>query len=203
MKDNFFEKVYYWFKYDFRYLPHNIKYGIVNLFKWLPTIWYDRDYDYNYIYEVLKFKLKKQADYLAKKNRFESTSRQVEIINLVVKLIEREQDDFYGIEHFDYHNSDFRFELIPSDSEVYENTNSEELYEMVVDEISENYDDYFAKYPRQYKKAINGELNKFTRRDNHQDNKHIYAMEIGEENQKRNKELLFKILNKNINRWWD
>lgn len=37
-------------------LYKNIKYGLINLIKWLPVIWRDRDWDYCYIYDLLYFK---------------------------------------------------------------------------------------------------------------------------------------------------
>lgn len=35
----------------------NLKYGIINLIKWFPIIWKDRDWDYGFILDILKFKL--------------------------------------------------------------------------------------------------------------------------------------------------
>ena len=32
--------------------------GIVNVFKWLPIIWRDRDWDYGYFDDIILFKLK-------------------------------------------------------------------------------------------------------------------------------------------------
>ena len=35
---------------------------IKNVFRWLPIIWKQYDFDYHYSLEVFKFQLKKQAD---------------------------------------------------------------------------------------------------------------------------------------------
>jgi hypothetical protein len=203
MEKNCFQKIYYWFRYDFKYLPYNIKNGIKNLYFWFPTIWYDRDYDYTYIYEVLKVKLEKQAKYMTSKDRFVSTKREVEKMLLTARLIEIQQNELYDMEHTEYFESDMRFEEINKDHEAYNNSKDGKLYEMVVDYKNERYEEYFSKYPRQYKKVLSGELSRYSRRDNEDENKRIYAMEIAHENQFRSKELLFKILNNNIQKWWD
>jgi hypothetical protein len=50
--------------YNFKKLPSEIFwplkcfwYGIVNLYRWFPTIWFQRDYDQHFIYTVLEKKL--------------------------------------------------------------------------------------------------------------------------------------------------
>jgi hypothetical protein len=35
----------------------NFKYGIINLIKWFPVVWKDRDWDHEFILDILKFKL--------------------------------------------------------------------------------------------------------------------------------------------------
>ena len=37
------------------------KYGIENLIEWFPLIWADRDWDHNYLIEILRFKLSKMS----------------------------------------------------------------------------------------------------------------------------------------------
>jgi hypothetical protein len=73
--------------------------------------------------------------------------------------------------------------------------------------ISESYDEYLAKYPRQYKKVLNGEdtLSKYLKPGDIMDSndKHRIAMFIAHENQERSRKLLFKIMEENIESWWD
>lgn len=38
-------------------LKFNVKYGIINLIKWLPIIWKDRDWDEYFLYKILHKKL--------------------------------------------------------------------------------------------------------------------------------------------------
>ena len=68
--------------------------------------------------------------------------------------------------------------------------------------ISENFDDYFKKYPRQYKRVMSGEINRYGRPIEEKDKKEI-AMEIAHENQDRCRKLIFKIMESEISRWWD
>jgi hypothetical protein len=58
--------------------------------------------------------------------------------------------------------------------------------------VSENFIDYFAKYQRQYRLLDKTGLDKDE-----------IARQIGYKNQKRSRKLLFKILEENIERWWD
>jgi hypothetical protein len=68
--------------------------------------------------------------------------------------------------------------------------------------VSETFDEYFKKYPRQYKKVVNGKINLYQRPFEEKDKK-LIAMEIAHENQDRCNKLIFKLLEKNIQKWWD
>lgn len=41
---------------------YNIKCGVRNIFRWFPIIWYDRDWDYNYLLIVMGFKMKNMSE---------------------------------------------------------------------------------------------------------------------------------------------
>jgi len=45
-------KLYRWFRWELPYQPKYIKYGLKNLYKWFWVIWKDRDWDHHYIYQV-------------------------------------------------------------------------------------------------------------------------------------------------------
>ena len=154
---------------------------IYNLYRWFPIIWKDQDWDHYYIFEVLKFKLKNQAEYIGKRGNHLSAERDAEVMMLCVRLIDKLQDDYYANEYFNYRESNIKF----VDSETYPGH-----YEMELEYTSDNLDDYFRKYPRTYRQ-IEGK-----------DRNHI-AFKIACKNQKRAHKLLFKILEQNITRWWD
>jgi hypothetical protein len=156
---------------------------IYNLYRWFPIIWNDQDWDDHYIFEILKFKLKNQAEYIGSKDRHMSAKRDAEIMMLCVRLIEKVQDEWYGREYFKYHKSDMRF--IPSESHP-------GSYEMEMEILEENFDDYFKKYPLIYRMVP--DLNA---------PKEEIAYHIAKINEKRAHKLLFTILEQNIRRWWD
>lgn len=63
---------------------------------------------------------------------------------------------------------------------------------------AEHFDDYFKKYPRVYKQVLNMEKTPFSRKE-----KRGIAINMAHINEKRANKLLFKILEQNINKWWD
>jgi hypothetical protein len=195
-KLNIFEKISLWWKFEGRYYHKDFINGVKNLWKWFPVIWKDRDYDDHYIFEVLKFKLSKQANYIGGRGNHVSAKRDAEIMHLVTRLIKLHQDEFYGMEYMDYHNTDYDF--VPTDYKI----DGEGCFEMKSTLVSENFDDYFKKYPRQYKKVLSGEINRTQKNPNEKD-KHTIALEISIENHERCNKLIFKILQENIQRWWD
>jgi hypothetical protein len=155
--------------------------NIHNLIRWFPIIWKDRDWDDHFIFEILKFKLKNQAEYINKRGIHLSAKRDAEKMMLCVRLIEKIQDEYYGIEYFDYHKSELKF----IDSESHPG-----LYEIEEEYISEHFDDYFKKYPRIYNQVKT-------------EDRHKTAFNIARINEERAHKLLFKILEQNIRRWWD
>jgi hypothetical protein len=92
----------------------------------------------------------------------------------------------------DYHKSKHWFEDIP-DKPGYSSWNSKLM--------EENFDDYFKKYPLIYKRVLNGE-GPFNLKGR-EDDKQVIAMNIGYVNHKRARKLLFKMMEENIERWWD
>lgn len=156
---------------------------IYNLYRWFPIIWKDEDWDDFYIFEILKFKLKNQAEYIGYHDRHTTAKRDAEIMMLCVRLIEKVQDEYYGKEYLDYCKSEMKF----TPSETYPGH-----YEMEFIELSEHYDDYFKKYPLIYRMVP--DLNA---------PKDRIAFEIAKINEERAHKLLFKILEQNIRKWWD
>jgi hypothetical protein len=156
---------------------------LYNLYRWAPIIWKDQDWDHSYIYEILKFKLKNQAEYIGGKDRHNTAKRDAEIMMLCVRLIDKVQNDYYGNEYFNYHT----LESVFTPSKEFPN-----MQEWDVIETSEHFDDYFKKYPLIYRmvpdlKAPKGEI----------------AFRIAKINEERAHKLLFTILKNNIRKWWD
>ena len=86
-------KLYRWFLWDAKHVHKTTWIGIKNLWKWFPIIWKDRDWDYYYIFQVLKFKLEKQAKHLG--------GRDAELMMTCVRLINKLQNEEYYEEYYD------------------------------------------------------------------------------------------------------
>ena len=159
---------------------------VKNLLRWFPIIWKDEDWDDHYIFEILKFKLKNQAKYIGDKDRHTLAKRDAEIMMLCVSLIDKVQEEYYNTEHLDYEESNFNF--IPIEG----TTNSK----LEIEYISDNLNDYFNKYPLVYKEVVSQHIHK-------NPDKHIIAMYMSRINHDRARKLLFKVMERNIERWWD
>ena len=110
---------------------------IKNLFRWLPIIWQDEQWDYYHILEILKYKLIFTAEHARKYGYHINSDYDADRMMLCVRLIEKIQNEAY------------MEELI----------NDDELTQEKIDTVT---------------------------------NKHNKA-----------KHLLFKILEQNIEQWWD
>ena len=162
---------------------------LYNLYRWFPIIWKDQDWDDHYIWEILKFKLKNQAEYIGYYDRHTTAKRDAEIMMLCTRLIDKIQSEYYSHEYGDYHQTESIF------------TPSKERpgnYEWDLKEISENFDDYFKKYPR-----ILNIVKEMENPPYRIETKAGIAMNIGRINHLRAKRLLFNILEENIEGWWD
>lgn len=188
---NFLEKLKLWWEFEGKYLHRDFIEGIKNLIKWFPIIWKDRNWDHSYIYEILKFKLKNQAEYIGVNDRHTRAKEDSETILKCVDLIDKVQSEFYSSEYMDYHKSNFEFIDIEG--------NKEGMKKLKITEISENFDEYFKKYPDIYDYVLsNKEAQIFPINE-----KKNIAINIAEENHKRAKKELFQIIEDNIEKWWD
>jgi hypothetical protein len=176
---------------DWKYIPKDIKQGFKNLKYWLPIIWKDRNYDHRYIYTILQHKLKAQSQYIGDRDIHTRAKRDAEVMMTCVRLIDKVGDEWYSSEYMDYHKTKSWFEPV-EDKEGYSTWESKLL--------GENFDDYFKKYPLVHKRVLNGEGYFNTKG---LEDKQIIAMNIAHLNQDRAHKLLFKIIEKNIERWWD
>lgn len=164
--------------------------GVKNLIKWFPVIWKNRDWDHTFIYDVLQFKLQQQAKYIGNKNRHVSAKRDAEIMLLCTRLIEKSRDEFYDMEYMDYHKSSYNWIDV---------IDRPDLKELDIEELEEDYDSYFAKYPNMHRRVMNMESPVFEL----DGSKQRLAMNIAYYNNERCHELIFKIIQRNIRRWWD
>ena len=181
-----------WWNHEGKYYHKMFRTGVKNLIYWFPIIWKDRNWDSHYIFEIMKHKISAQADYIGRRDLHTRAQADARTMRLCVKLMGLVQDEFYSGEYSDYHKTKHWFEPVEG-KEGYSSWESRLL--------EENFDDYFKKYPLIYKRVLAGE-GVFSR-EGREDDKQIIAMNIGHINHDRASKLLFKLMEQNIQRWWD
>jgi hypothetical protein len=159
--------------------------GCKNVIRWSPTIFKDRDWDQWHIYNVLQKKIEFQRQELINANRHTDINRDNRDMTIVLNLIERVNNGFYGVEYLDYSESKFRFEPIEGDNEY---------YTMEQDVISENYDEYIKKYQSSVRKVL---------KENPDLDKKDLCFWVARHNEEKAHDLLHRILKERIRYWWD
>lgn len=182
-----------WWKFEGRYYHKDVYNGVKNLIKWFPIIWRDRNWDQSYIYTILQKKLELHAEDISKRDILVCSHRNAELMRTGARLIEKIKNGYYEGEYSDYHQTKYWFEDIPGRPGL--STMEHEL-------ISEQFDNYFKKYPLIYKRVLAGE-GPFQPISYKQEGKKGIAMNIAHINQDRARKLLFNILESQIEGWWD
>jgi len=90
---------------------YNIKYGIRNLFRWLPVIWRDRTWDAHYLYSLLEFKFKNMEKDFRRCSWHVGAEKQADQIKVCRLLCKRLKEEEYTTPYDDRnkpHNEWFR-----------------------------------------------------------------------------------------------
>jgi hypothetical protein len=182
-----------WWNQEGRYTLKEIRTGFKNLIYWAPVIWKDRHWDSHYIFEIMMHKIKAQSKYIGEREFHTRAKRDAEVMMTCVRLMKLVDDGFYSSEYSDYHKTKHWFE--PVDKEGYSTWESRLL--------EENFDEYFLKYPRIYDRVMKGEGVFTLDGKDSEDIKQRIAMNIGDINHERARKLLFKLMEQNIEKWWD
>jgi hypothetical protein len=159
--------------------------GVKNIFRWIPTLYQDRDWDSWHIYTILQKKIEYQRQEIINANRHTEIDRDNRDMNIVLNLIERVKDEFYNTEYLDYEESKFRFEPVEG---------KENLSTLEVDVLSESYDEFLKKYPSSVRKVLKQRPDL---------NKKDLCFYVAKHNQEKAHNLLFKILKERMRWWWD
>lgn len=171
--------------------------SIKNLIRWVPIIWKDRDWDGWYIYTILETKIRYQAKYIGSKDRYVEAKRDTERMMTCVRLIKKVKDEEYAGEYMDYHDSKYHWLDVPD---------RPDFKELEIEQRNEWFDEYFLKYPLEYKRVLSDKTLQIfdISGDIHSGEvKQRIAMNISHNLQRRAKKILFKLLERNIDRWWD
>ena len=77
--------------------PRNIRYGFRNLKTWFLVIWNDRDYDHWFLYKIIQFKLKRMERLQRKYGHSINSDKIADKMKICVSLLERLlEDDYIG-----------------------------------------------------------------------------------------------------------
>jgi hypothetical protein len=147
---------------------YNIKYGIENLVRWIPTIWQLRDWDAFYIYGLISKHLSHVEDCMRNYGNGINSIKYADQIRIAKNLSKRLYDDNY-----------LENALIPVEEKYgelqwhFEKDNMPGFNRLIFDESEEAY------------KA---------RRNSYEHSEYL---------KKQDKEMLFEMLEKFIEKWWD
>ena len=182
-----------WWDQEGRYIHREIARGFKNIWYWFPVIWKDRHWDSHYIFDIMMHKIKAQSKYIGDRGIHTRAERDAEIMMSSVRLMKLVQDETYSSEYSDYHKTKHWFE--PADKEGYSTWESRIL--------EEDFDGYIKKYPLIEKRVMEGEGIFQLDGEDSLEIKQRIAMNIGQINHNRARKLLFKLMEQNIERWWD
>ena len=192
MEDRTIWKVRRWILNDLPRLHKYLIRGIKNLWKWFPLVWKDRDWDDHFIFEALKFKIRNTARYIKKNDRYVGCERDVQIMMTCVRLIEKIQNQFYEMEYTDFMDQKFSIER----------KENSDLSELKIETLSENLSEYFSKHSNVYRRALKSSITKEKWHYNKVSNETL-AMWMSHYNHNRARRVLFSLMEKNIEKWWD
>jgi len=157
-----------------------------NLIKWFPTIWNDRDWDDQFILEILQKKIEFQRKELVNANRHTRIEMDNRDMTLALNLLERVKEDYYGLECMDYWDNDMTFNDVP-DKPGSKLIDFEEKWEKC--------DEYLSKYPSSVRGVI--------KEHGDQDDKKRLCLMVSHYNHKKANKLLFRVLEERLAFWWD
>jgi len=156
---------------------YNITNGIKNLWKWLPIVWGDRDWDHYYLYKLLNFKFK-NMEYLHKNYSHlkdgDIIANQLKVVKL---LTQRLIEDNYIEEIWNNHDKKW--------GEIKFNYESTPAYKNCVEV-------FLKRENIKTEEDVKQERKEFRR---------VTDQEIML--RKQDREYLFKLMNRNIEGWWD
>lgn len=80
---------------DIKYIVKNFIQGVINLIRYRKIVWYDRDWDFSFMLQLLVFKLSNMAEYMEKKGIAADKAQIVKELRELSALIELLDDDMF------------------------------------------------------------------------------------------------------------
>lgn len=151
--------------------------SIYYVFKWLPVIWKDRQWDYVFLLIILRHKLKMMRDFFNKDAMYVGAEKDAKDMDLCIKLVNRLINDDYLINVFKHHEK--KWGELQMKSVPYEEDPRLHKLEFSVPNVKTESDDKKERIQRNF----------------------LHNLE--EKQKKQDLELLTKLLNKHLFKWWD
>lgn len=158
-------------------LYYNVKYGIWNIFLWLPVIWKDRYWDYQFIYQILRRKLYLTEKKFRKAHFYVGQEKDADKMKMCINALDRLIEDKYDEHAFKKHD---------------EKWGKAELNFEPKDDSSE-----FSKCLITHKNVKTEEDDKKERKDFKR------AIDHEEMLKQQDLDLLFSTMRKHIRSWWE
>lgn len=153
----------------------NCFYGLKNLFFWMPIIWKDRNWDYIFLLEIIKFKLgSMQKDWHCSYNEnwekeYETMGRMIYLLDEIIKddFCEKEMEEHYKqygylqmkCKEEKYNGcsvAEFGYSKPLSEEELKQaNKENSKLYELEQERLSNAENEFFELFKNNYKKFWN------------------------------------------------
>ena len=175
-----------WLTYRVTYFFRRKYRQVRNVFRWLPIIWNQFDFDYCYSIEVFKFQLLKQADVMETSGTLVGSEHKAKRIRTIIALMDKVYDDEYALEYYDksielYGKCEYKF--VPINETAYNPITKK------VEELSEMIQVWEQNWTKEELVDIEA---------------HISQMMIESDiKQKRAHKLLWELVEHNIQRFWD
>jgi len=166
--------------------------GVKTIIKWMPYTYKDRDWDYNFIYEMLQRKIQFTRDHIVKNNRHTGVEASNYWMTVVLNLIDAVKNEEYSVEYFKYIKKHHNFDLVDEKDE-----NGGNLYELNSRVVYDKTYKYVKLNPSKARllSKSNPEFKNMDDEDK--------AREIGQAKHEQAKKLIFMILERKIEYWWD
>jgi len=68
---------------------HDLKHGVGNILRWIPVIWFDRDWDWEYLAEVMEYKLRRMSKGFTKWGHHIRSDRDAQNMLICAELLKR------------------------------------------------------------------------------------------------------------------
>jgi len=195
-------KLSIWWRYEARYYHEDFIKGIKNLIRWFPVIWNDRDWDDYYIWTLMINKILFQAKYIREKGIHVDHIRDAQRMELAVRLMKLVSEEHYQSIYMNYHKTEMRFDPITKEDlkdigdEVHDNMRG--CSTLIIETLSEDFDSFFAKYPHAYREVTKTDKYIF---DNN--TKRTIAMNMGYYLHEKANRILFTLLQRYLQTWWN